>query len=63
MGQLVKNKETWKECGIIFNKKANKHDIEYLWGVRFFVLLYNCFEAWNLMAAEHIEDNYNKFIN
>lgn len=43
MGLLVKNKESWKDCGIIFNKKFTKNDPEYIWGVRFYVLLIDCF--------------------
>lgn len=40
---VMKQKKKWIECGDILNKKCKYLNQEYLWGLRFFVLLVECF--------------------
>lgn len=43
LAELVKGKNNWKDCGNIHDKKAVKYDNNYIWGIRFYILLLECY--------------------
>ncbi len=47
----MKNKKDWRDCGTILNKKAKPGEEGYLWGLRFYKLLLECFMMWGMMDA------------
>ena len=59
MAYTMKKKDDWKDCGDILNKQAKKGDLEYLWGLRFYQLLIDCFKVWMLLDIQ-FEKNFEK---
>ena len=51
MGYVMKNKNDWRECGTILSKTAKPGEEGYLWGLRFYKLLLECFLMWGMMDA------------
>lgn len=49
MAYTMKKKNSWKECGTILNKKAKLGDDDFMWGLRFYQLLIDCFVVWKFM--------------
>ena len=58
---MMNNKKNWRDCGNILSKNAKKFDTNYVWGVRFYVLLLECFFTWSLMDQQRFGSNNEKF--
>ena len=62
MGFIVKDKESWKDCGIILNKTAKGEN--YIWGLRFYKLLMECFQNWSIIdETGNIAETFEKLKN
>jgi len=42
----MQNKKNWIDCGNIHSKNAKKFDEDYVWGLKFYVLILECFKYW-----------------
>jgi hypothetical protein len=62
MGWIVKDKESWKDCGTILNRTAKGEN--YIWGLRFYKLLLECFQNWAIIdESGNIAEAFEKLKN
>ena len=55
---LMKNKSKLIDCGVIHNKSVKKTEHNYLWGLKFFILVLECFSMWSIIDPDNfIKEN------
>lgn len=55
----MKKKEKWIDCGNIHNKKVKKFEENYIWGLKFYTLLLECFKIWSIIDDVNFGEKAN----
>lgn len=49
----MKNKSKLIDCGVIHDKKIKRKDVNFLWGLKFYILVRECFNMWSIIDPDN----------